>query len=339
MGEEEEPKGSPWGLLIFAIPFLVLGGLILAQAAGLGQFVGRSLVPNWVLGLAGAVFFCGGVLFVLRAFGVEGGGGLVGYVILFALAAVFHYATFAGDLSRWTGDSFFGLLTPGQFARLFVVTIDLFVLVFGIDWLIGKYKGVDSPLVERLEAIKAGSEQKAFALLILATPLALAIALQATGALDKIGARFGQKQPAAARGGLPAVFTQHGALQIYAAQGRPGRALAEFGGWWDSTGNWYTPGWVGRVIVRTDGEAPRLNLWRYCPPNHCDEGSFPAIVESTRDGQVLALHAKGNKDGMDWVVSLRSDPNPKILQIDERHIRSSDWNTHQQQVRGMTKVK
>lgn len=163
----------------------------------------------------------------------------------------------------------------------------------------------------------------------------VAVALYATGGLDWLMMKFLRSKMQAA--GMPATLFKHAHLEVFESKGRPPRALADFGGWWDSAA--YTPGWVGRVIVRVDGDKARLNLWRYCPPNHCDEGTFAAFVEPSSDGRVLGLHAKGSKDGMDWVVSLRSDANPTRLLIDERHIRGRDWNTHQQQTHGVTKVK
>lgn len=50
-----------WVVMVIALPFILLGAVILAQALGLGQFVGRALVPNFVLGAVGALFLAAGV--------------------------------------------------------------------------------------------------------------------------------------------------------------------------------------------------------------------------------------------------------------------------------------
>ena len=323
MGEPGKVQdGIAWGLLLFSAPFLIIGGLGVAQALGYGNFLGRALVPNWVFGMATSVFLFGGLAFAVQAFGVSANfGQWFGIYVCYAIAGVFTYIALA-DSSAWI-------------MRTIVIAIDILVIVGTLDWMWGKYSGVESPMVERMEGMKAG-EQKVFGIVFLGAPVVIAIVLQATGALDVLAMKMLRTQQRAA--GMPAELFKHGALGIYESRGRPARALAEFGGWWDSTGNWYTDGWVGRVIVRIEGDKATLNLWRYCPPNHCNEGNFPAIVESGAGG-VLGLHAKGKKDGMDWVVSLRSDPNLKTLNIDERHIRGRDWNTHQQQTRGLTKVK
>jgi hypothetical protein len=54
-------------VLLFALVFIGIGALILAQALGLGQFIGRALVPDAVLGMAGALFLGAGIAILWRA--------------------------------------------------------------------------------------------------------------------------------------------------------------------------------------------------------------------------------------------------------------------------------
>lgn len=60
-----------WVVMVIALPFILLGAAILAQALGLGQFVGRALVPNFVLGAVGALFLATGLSLLWKAYGGE----------------------------------------------------------------------------------------------------------------------------------------------------------------------------------------------------------------------------------------------------------------------------
>src|SRR5688572_26884415 len=66
MTEKVEGRGAA---ALIALGLMTLGGFILAQALGLGEFIGKANVPNAVLGLVGAMFELGGLVLLSRAIG------------------------------------------------------------------------------------------------------------------------------------------------------------------------------------------------------------------------------------------------------------------------------
>jgi hypothetical protein len=247
--------------ILFPGVFVLLGGLIVAQALGLGQFVGKALVPNWVLGLAGCVFLFGGLAFGARFLGFSGKvSQFFGYGIVLALAVVFHYSVFVDDLSRWSGASIGSL---------------------------------------------------------------------SAGGLDRVGGAFGQRIARA-----PRLIVAQSVLKIPAAtEASPHRPLPEFVGRWNITNPAFMDtGWVTRVEVRNGADKPRLALWRRCRTGECFDGEYEARVDAApKASGVHALHAAGKLNGMDWTFALRAQDSARVpFLADERHIRGSDWNTHQQ---------
>src|SRR5262245_15905623 len=138
MGEpgKVEDREIAWGLLLFSLPFLIIGGLGVAQGFGYGNFLGKPLVPLWVVGMAASVFLFGGLAFATQAFGVSAKlGEWFGMYFVFALAGVFTYVALA-DRSAWL-------------MRTIVIAIDIVIVIATVDWIIGKYNGVESPMMER----------------------------------------------------------------------------------------------------------------------------------------------------------------------------------------------
>ena len=89
--------------------------------------------------------------------------------------------------------------------------------------------------------------------------------------------------------------------------------------------------WVRRAVVRIDNEKVTVNLWRGCGQGLCDMGTFIAEVQSRGPERVLQLDMGGQTAGMDWIVMLT--PNGRgQLNVNERHIRGTDWATHQQSI-------
>ncbi len=295
--------------ILFPGVFVVLGGLIVAQALGLGQFVGKALVPNWVLGLAGCVFLFGGLAFGAKFLGFSDKvSQFFGYGIVLSLAAVFHYSVFVDDLSRWSGTSF-GSLSAGHLTRIVVVAADFFF----IGMLILARKPRSRPVLAGL----------------LVAPLAIAVTLHYTGVLDRAGAAFGQRVANA-----PRLIVTQGVLKISAVtEGRPHRPLPEFVGRWNVVQPAFMDtGWVTRVEVLGAAGKPRLALWRRCRAGECFDGEYEARVDAApKSNGVHALHAAGKLNGMDWTFALRAQSSAKVpFMADERHIRGADWNTHQQ---------
>lgn len=177
---------SPAGMVFFSLPFVGLGGFLLAQALGLVE-LGERLVPNWVLGTVGLAFLTPGLLILFYGLGVRrAGGGLLLAVGLLAFASVFHWGAFAQD---WPGGDI-GLLSAPEFARIVVATIDLYFLYW---WIVARtlfVGGQPSLLFKRVEGWDPLC-QKTFAYGFQLVPLGIALLLHFTGVLDRIRALFG----------------------------------------------------------------------------------------------------------------------------------------------------
>ena len=59
-------------LILFSLGFVAIGAMILLQALNVFDFFGKALVPNVVIGVAGAVFLGAGLLMLWRALGSPG---------------------------------------------------------------------------------------------------------------------------------------------------------------------------------------------------------------------------------------------------------------------------
>jgi hypothetical protein len=173
-------------MVLFSVPFVGLGGLLLAQALGLAEF-SDPLVPNWVLGSVGLAFLTPGLVILLYGLGVRrSGGGLLIAVGVLAFAAVFHYGAFARD---WPGDDI-GPFSAPELARIIVVTIDLYFLYW---WIVIRTLfdgGQPGPVLRRVEGW-GSTPQKVFAYGFQLVPLGIALLLHFTGVLDLIRAGFG----------------------------------------------------------------------------------------------------------------------------------------------------
>jgi len=173
-------------MVFFSLPFVGLGGFLLAQALGLGEF-SASLVPNWVLGSVGLAFLTPGLLILFYGLGVRrSGGGLLLAVGVLAFAAVFHYGAFARD---WPGDDI-GPISAPELARIIVATIDLYFLYW---WIVVRtlfVGGQPGPFFKRVEGWHP-LFQKMFGYGFQLVPLGIALLLHFTGVLGLIRALFG----------------------------------------------------------------------------------------------------------------------------------------------------
>ena len=59
-------------LILFSIGFIAIGAMILLQAFNVFDFFGKALVPNFVVGVAGAAFLGAGLLMLWRGLGSPG---------------------------------------------------------------------------------------------------------------------------------------------------------------------------------------------------------------------------------------------------------------------------
>ena len=184
-----EREMSPLGMVFFSLPFVGLGGLMLARALGLVEFLGPVLVPNWVLGLGGLAFLAPGLLILFYGLDVRrSGGGLLLAAAVLAFAAVFHYGVFGQDLRHWSGPDI-GPFSAGELARIGVVTIDLAILSYWIALRTTFVDGQPGTVWKRMEGWDP-SRKKMLWIGFQLLPLGIALLLHFTGVLDRIGAIF-----------------------------------------------------------------------------------------------------------------------------------------------------
>lgn len=325
--QESEDNSSNKGgcaAIVISLPFLLLGALIIVQAMGGPQLLGRSRVPPWALGLAGLVFFSGGAGLMLRGMGAgEAPMKWIGWLFIGALAAIFHYAVFVGDLSGWSGTSI-GSLSAGEVMRIGVAAADLFLL---LSWILYRTTFVNDepgPVWGKWDQIEP-EQRKRMGCMVMTVPLLLAIALHYTGVLDRIGAAFGQHPPGEPVS-LPATA--------------PAAPLSQYAGWWDSGYSPFAAGWVTRIIVRVDGHQTYMQPWQWCPPQYCSEGEHRAKIIGNPPHQVFALELTRVENGITRTLRLTPDSaDHNRLMINERRIRGKDWDTHQQNLTALKRVK
>jgi len=186
-GKPERPRGQGIALFLGSIVMLV-GGLIMWQASGGPEWFRKALVPPWMLGGTGLVFFCGGLSIVFAACGAARASSVVGVLFLLMLTVLVHYAVFDSKLSRWSGPARGGLNT-GETIRIGVVTLDLLIV---LGWVLYRATFVDGkagPLWQKL-AEEDPSIRKAVVIMLLLVPVVLAAGLHYAGVLDLIGAAF-----------------------------------------------------------------------------------------------------------------------------------------------------
>jgi len=319
--QKPEQAGGRGIALVLGSLFMFIGGLIIWQAMGGPELFGRARMPPWVIVAAGLVFVCAGLGVACTAWGAVKASVAVRNLLVLVLAILFNYLVFSVDLSSESGHGMAGL-SPGEKVRIAVVAVDLLVV---LGWVLYKTTFVDGnagPLWQKL-AEEDPSIRGAVGVMLLLVPLALAAGLHYAGVLDRVNAAFGQRQA----GALPA--------------DAPVMALDRYGGWWDMGHSpMFGAGWITRLIIRIDGNDARVNLWHFCPPNHCDEGEFKAKVYGRVPFAVSALEITQVKDGVTRTVQLTPDAqNANGLIIKEARIRGRDWNTNQQTSVGLKRVK
>lgn len=146
---------------------------------------------------------------------------------------------------------------------------------------------------------------RAAATSLLLLPFAIAGALYATGALDRMNQAFDRHQ----RG-------------IRAPHPGPGQPLEQYAGWWQRDGvPDYGREWAERIIVRTEGNRAWLRIWHRCPPNYCEQGEFEATVHG-KTGDIYALQlVRPRAPDVTWIITLRRNgdyPNSLLITDDRR---------------------
>lgn len=162
---------------------------------------------------------------------------------------------------------------------------------------------------------------RALAFSVAALPFALAAALYATGALQRIDAFIDSK-------------LDRKRYRLEAPRPGPARPLAEYAGWWQRDAMPpYGTEWVARIIVRAEGKKVWLRMWHECRPNYCEQGEFEADVYGTPPGEVYAIEVVRKKAReVLWVVTLRPNAHhPNLLITESRRARDPVKNPHDNQ--------
>lgn len=268
-------------------------------AAGLAVAVIAARLPagtgdtRWLAALGGIALAGLGARFI--AYRIGASEKAPAYVVGACFAIALNFAVFLWILD-WLRSA--GGRHGVTLARIFIVSVDLWLAYFVLAALLGR---------KRHAAGVAGV-------------VVLAAALQFSGALDRLGWES-SRLPAASSGILQAERQPADAPAV------PLEAFA---------GRWHVPirvpfgdAWITRLEVNAGGGRASATFWRLCPRGECEAGSHQAKIESRGDGRVLAVHFAGEHQGMHWLASLV--PNRSGVWLNERHIRGSNWMTHQQQ--------
>lgn len=156
---------------------------------------------------------------------------------------------------------------------------------------------------------------------VAAFPFALAAALYATGALQRIDAAIDSK-------------LDRKRYRLEAPRPGPMRPLAEYAGWWQRDAMPpYGTEWVARIIVRTEGEKVWFRMWHECRPNYCEQGEFEARVYGKPPAAVYALEVvRKKKADVLWVVTLTPNAHhPNLLITESRRARDPTKHPHDNQ--------
>ena len=215
--------------------------------------------------------------------------------------------------SEWMSYEHYGVISGIDLGRVILVSLDLYFAGSTVNSLLDRIK---RPITETHHRMR-------FA----AACVVAAFALHYTGTLTKVYAALGLRAPGpiASIGMLKSnpLYDQAPNLPLEAFAGdwhgiRKG--LPPFAGW--------GAGWISRARVSVVNGEARVQIWRSCPPDECDGGIYPAIIESRRRGTAVALHVTGTSAGTDWLMTLSTQPDHMMLE--EQHNRGRDRSSYHQ---------
>jgi hypothetical protein len=298
------------GARVVGLAFIIPGLVVMVQGFRYVEIIPGEQEGRFIMAF-GALLVATGGLILAKVFD-WGPGALraLSNVGLFCLGFVINYIVFLADPGGWSGDRIIGSLSLGHVARLIATSVSLYSLI---------------ALAEH--AWRKEESTRHFVPGFLYTALSLSIVLHATGLLDRIDNALGQPR-------VGPLLTQ-GALRVERRRdSMPQMPLESFAGTWGEI--WPMPRlpgfneeWVRRAVVRVANDKVTVNLWRGCGQSLCDMGTFVAEVQARGPERVLQLDMGGQTAGMDWIVMLTPNSVGQ-LNVNERHIRGTHWNTHQQ---------
>ena len=307
---EAEALDNRRGARIVGIAFIVPGLIVVVQGFRYVEIVPGEQTGRFILAF-GALVATIGCLILGKVF--EWGAGALralSNVALFCFGFIVNYVVFLADPSGWSGDRIAGSLSLGHVARLIATAISLYSLI---------------ALAEH--AWRREESNRRFVPGFLYAAVALSIVLHATGILDRRDNALGQPRVGP--------LLNRGVLRVERRRdSMPQMPLENFAGTWKEIQPMMRlPGfneeWVRRAVVRIDNDKVTVNLWRGCGQALCDMGTFVAEVQSRGPERVLQLDMGGQIAGMDWIVMLTPNGVGQ-LNVNERHIRGTNWGTHQQ---------
>ena len=294
-----------------------IGAAVLLWAAGimisaydLLHAPGREAIVNPVMVQVGLFVGAIGYVCLVRAAGLDTRAQAAGaHVMLLSLAMVFTWLIFGYEFVALSALPF-----GNRLPRIACVAIDLYIVIsFGAAMV----RNAVRPAIEK---------RHRFA--VAAAAVASAVTLDVTGTVNAAYLALGMTPPgpgvvsgALVGSRLPASFPELPLAAYAGGWSVPDDEIARFHGWSNAP--------IARVEVRVANDKASARIWRKCPPRPpCDMGIFEAGIEARHRGRAQALHFTGRWEGMDWLVSLR--PQRGGVELEERHIRGRDWNTHQQ---------
>ena len=307
---EAEAADNRRGARIVGMAFIVPGLIVMVQGFRYVEVVPGEQTGRFILAF-GALVVTIGCLILGKVFDWgESALRALSNVALFCFGFILNYVVFLADPSGWSGDRIAGSFSMGHAARLIATSLSLYSLI---------------ALAEH--AWKREESKRHFVPGFLYSAFALSIVLHATGILDRIDNALGQPR-------VGPLLTR-GALRVERRRdSMPQMPLESFAGTWGEIQPMMKlPGfneeWVRRAIVRVDSDKVTVNLWRGCGQALCDMGTFTADVQARGPERVLQLDMGGQIAGMDWIVMLTPNGVGQ-LNVNERHIRGTNWGTHQQ---------
>jgi hypothetical protein len=296
---------------VLALPgmWFLLKGLSVIRSSGRPEW--WTDAPEVMLG---ATLFGAGCWLMLKTLGLgERATRATGHAIWACLAMVYTWGiTITGfDALMFTS---MGPMSGVRFWRALVVAFDLYVAL-----------SIFENVLDELGNAPAATRNR-FAYAV--GCIAVAFTLELSGGMAKVYAKLGLRLPGpAATIGLLQSNHFHPAV--------PDLPLEEFAGDWVGVfqkkmpGSFgHGPGAITRVQVSVANGQAFMHLWRWCPPQECDGGSHPAIIDSRRPGTVVGLHVTGTTNGEDWLVTLSTQPGH--MNLEDQRIRGKDMNTRRQ---------
>ena len=307
---EAEALDNRRGGRFVGIAFIGAGLIFLVQGIRFVEVIPGETTGRFIMAFGTLVATIGGL--VLAKVFDWGPGALraLSNAALFCFGFIVNYVVFLADPGGLSGNRIAGSFSVGHVARLIATSISLYSLIA-----LGEH------------AWRREESKRHFVPGFLYAAVALSIVLHATGILDRIDNALGQPR-------VGPLLTR-GALRVERRRdSMPQMPLERFAGTWKEI--WpmgrlpgFNEDWVRRAVVRIDNDKVTVNLWRGCGQSLCDMGTFIAEVQSRGPERVLQLDMGGQTAGMDWIVMLTPNGVGQ-LNVNERHIRGTNWATHQQ---------